>query len=255
MKNERRIAVIDLLRGVAVLLMLGYHTVVSFGWYYRITPFDTLFGLLKDGAPQLISSLFILVSGICSYYSSSNIKRGLRVTGCAAGITLVTAVILPALGMSGLDIYFGILHFLGCAMLLSPLLKKLAEHIPATAGIPLMLILFAFTREISEGFLGFGGSLSIRLPDSLRQAGFLFPIGIYSDSFYSSDYYPLLPWLFLFTVGIYLGSLLKRSQLRESAYRKTVPFVEFIGRHALIIYIAHTPAIYAAGYIISLTMN
>ncbi len=69
------------------------------------------------------------------------------------------------------------------------------------------------------------------------------PFGITSPSFGSFDYFPLFPWLGIFLIGSALGKSVYAS--RKSLLPWTMPrtFVNWAGRHALVIYIAHQPVI------------
>lgn len=250
-----RIASLDLLRGTAVILMVLYHTVYSFGMYYKLAFFSTLFSALRDVAPAFISTMFITVCAVSAYLSGSNIRRGLKTLAIAGGITIGTVIILPALGMDGLEIRFGVLHFLGCAMILSPLLIKLVKKTPSHIGITVSSFLFLFTMKISDGWLGIPGFLAIAVPQYLKDIGWLFPIGIISENFYSSDYYAILPWIFIYTIGLWLGKSVFKNEIPETAYRSIVRPIETVGKKSLLIYLAHTPVIYLIGYILTLFLK
>ena len=93
-------------------------------------------------------------------------------------------------------ILFGILHCLGVAMMLYPLLAPLVERLPVWAGVLLSAALYLLTAGIGQRVLGFG-PFTVPLPDALYDCGFLFPLGLHPRIFASADYYPLLPWIFL----------------------------------------------------------
>ena len=61
-------------------------------------------------------------------------------------------------------------------------------------------------------------------------------------SFWSSDYFSLIPWLFLFLTGFYLHGLCGKQIL--SVQWKGIAPLNLIGRHALEIYMVHQPVIY-----------
>ena len=69
----------------------------------------------------------------------------------------------------------------------------------------------------------------------------LWMLGIVAPGFSSADYFPLLPWVFLFFAGYYLYEL---RQGEPCALR--LPFVTAIGRHSLLIYLLHQPLVYGA---------
>lgn len=106
-----------------------------------------------------------------------------------------------------------------------------------------VLFLFFLTYNIGNGYLGFG-TLKIMLPESWYGGNALFALGFTDSSFYSADYFPLLPWLFVFIAGTYLGVWAQQGRFPEWAYRSRAPFFQLMGRHSLAIYILHQPVIY-----------
>ena len=123
-------------------------------------------------------------------------------------VTAVTLLVLPSE-----RILFGILHFLGAAMMLLGLCEPLLGKIPAPVGLLLSALLYLATDSIGQGWIGLG-PLRLELPRALYDAGFLFPLGLHPRIFASADYYPLLPWLFLFLAGYWLG---------EAFYHRRMP--------------------------------
>ena len=79
--------------------------------------------------------LFMLLSGISSWFSKSNVKRGLKVAGIAIILTIITHLYDPAFGIK-----FGILHLLGTCMLLSSLLIKLNKNLLILLGSSVILL-------------------------------------------------------------------------------------------------------------------
>ena len=61
-------------------------------------------------------------------------------------------------------------------------------------------------------------------------------------SFFSTDYFPLLPWLFLFWAGYFLHHLLGRERLAPLR-RSVCPPLGWMGRHSLVLYLLHQPVI------------
>ena len=124
--QSKRVYILDVLRGASVIAMIFHHSYVLLHFTRGIThPFfsSDLFNALQ----LLFVCIFLLVSGICTNFSKSIAKRGLIVSASAFVVTLVTAVLLPAVGVTGLEIYFGILHMFGLSMLLYALIKPLLD--------------------------------------------------------------------------------------------------------------------------------
>lgn len=112
-KSTKRYPFLDELRGAAILMMIAYHLlydgVVFAGW--DIPLFSPPLSIWQDS----IGALFILLSGCMCRLSRSNWRRGLRCLAAACVITAVTFFLVPTVAD-----WFGVLHFLGCAMLLYP---------------------------------------------------------------------------------------------------------------------------------------
>lgn len=242
---ENRIHFLDELRGLAVFCMVFYHAFFILYSGFGISRAEMLFNFFEPIQP-LFAAIFISLCGISCSLSRSNLKRGLRLLAVAAGFTLVTALILPALGFEDMEIYFGILHFLSVSILLCVLLKKPLERLSPFAGILLCAVLYPLTSGIESRILSYGELIYLELPEALYETNLLMPLGIYSPSFYSGDYFPLLPNIFIFLFGYFLGRYFLCRGFPETLYKKRSGFLSFLGRKALIIYIVHMPLIYFA---------
>ena len=67
--------------------------------------------------------------------------------------------------------------------------------------------------------------------------------GFYPWWFYSTDYFALLPWLFLFWAGYFLYDVVGRQRM-EPLRRSVCPPLGWLGRHSLLLYLLHQPVIY-----------
>lgn len=250
--KKSRIAPLDFIRGAAITVMVVFHLFFTFGEVFGFSSFLWLYEFIASTAiVDVFAGMFIIISGISSSLTRSNTRRGLKTLGIAVAITLVTVYLMPLFGYDHLGISFGILHLLSLAMLLSPVFLKLSEQVPSQVAVPLCILLFALTRNIRDGYIGITKACaSFVIPQSIREIPFLFPFGITSDSFFSADHYPLLPWIFLFIIGIYAGKHLRYATLPEKFYKPVCKPVEAIGRHTLYIYVAHQPVIFLLGLII-----
>lgn len=245
MKNEtRRIELLDELRGFAILAMIVHHTFLDIGFIIGLDWGYEVFNKLCVLQP-IFWSIFIIISGICSRLSRNTLKRGLIVFGAGLFVTLLTAVILPASGVTGAEIYFGILSCLGACMIITGISMPLIEKTNPIAGMAVSAILFAAFWSISEGSLLFG---LIKLPEKLYQTNYLMPIGIYSPEFASADYFAIFPWLFMFLFGAFLGKYAKDGAFPEWTYKKHSKPLSFVGKNSLWFYLAHQPVLYAIMY-------
>ena len=196
---------------------------------------------------QSICWTFILLSGFCYQIGKRHLKRGLTVFIAGLAVTAVTAVFMP-----NNVIIFGILTLIGTCMLVMIPLDKAFGHINPVIGLILAAAAFFVTRNVNYGTLGFDDIIIKWLPrDILYKNLFTAFWGFPPHSFHSGDYFSFIPWVFLFICGYFLyGIFAKRGWLKIFAHKSICP-LEFIGRHALIIYLVHQPLLYAIAEVIN----
>lgn len=165
-------------------------------------------------------------------------------------VTLVTSVVEPEY-----IIQFGVLHMLSVSMLIYGLMQKPLSKIPRIFGMILFAVLFAISYCVPYRYLGIPNIFAIKLPNVLYSTSWLFPIGFPNASFSSSDYFPLIPWLFAFLFGTYIGKYAAEERFPKFAYKSHIPFFSFLGRHALLIYVAHQPIIFGITYVIAFILG
>lgn len=238
-----RLNIMDELRGFAVLFMITYHALYTLSYLYGLewarTAFERLNPLQPFGA-----ALFIVIAGVSSNLSHSNRDRGLRLVPFALLISLVTAFVTPSA-----MIWFGILHFLAVCMILFGLFQPHWNSIQFSwLWVALCVVLFFFTKTIPWGYLGFGPVAVLPLPNVLYAQEWLFPLGFYGPNFASADYFPLLPWAFLFLAGAFLGKPVAQGHAPAWLYPSRLPFLSWIGKRALLLYLLHQPLIYAVAW-------
>lgn len=235
--KKERIAALDILRGGAMVLVMLYHLLFDLRYIYNIS----IPRPITPGQPETetvhICFLWVLfaVSGICTRYSKDPIKRGAFLYIIGWLITFVTSYFIP----SEL-IVFGVLSCFGASMticgLLRPLLDKIPWQILLISSALLWIIFMDFHRSGTIHL--FVTDITVPLPAVDR---YLYPIGIKSGEFYSADYFPLIPYIFMFLFGYALHTPVKEHKLPEAFYRMNCPPLEFIGRHSLLIYAVHQP--------------
>ncbi len=246
--SRRRIHMVDEIRGFAIICMIVHHAFLDVGdvlgleWGYKV--FDALCII-----QPFFWAIFIIISGMCSRLSRNTLKRGIAVFACGGIITFVTALIMPILGFEGTEIYFGILHCLGICMIITGIIMPLINKIDFRIGAAISIILFAVSYGLEERHILFG---LIDLPDSLYRFNIFAPFGFHNTSFYSADYFPIIPWIFMFLFGAFIGKIALDDNLPEAMYKKRSKFLSFIGRNSLWVYLAHQPVIYAVMLLISL---
>lgn len=104
------------------------------------------------------------------------------------------------------------------------------------------LLLFAATYHTQDGFWQLG-PWQILLPGAWYANLFTAFFGFFPRGFFSTDYFPLLPWLFLFWAGYFLHFCMGRARM-EPLHRSVCAPLGWLGRHSLGIYLLHQPVIY-----------
>lgn len=228
---------VDLLRGIAVLMMITFHLlfdlnylgIASFNiqwgplWFFgRLTAFIFIFLV---GVSLKLSYMRSILSGYKGSLILKYVKRGLRILSYAFIITIVTWLVIG----EGY-IIFGVLHFIGVAIILSyPLLRH--EKLNLSLAILFIAVGLFFLNQRSD-------------------IGYLFWLGIIPCDFYTLDYFPILPWMGVVSLGIYAGGKLYRDYKRRFPIKNIsgygiIEFLVLIGRHSLFIYFIHQPVILA----------
>lgn len=249
-EGQRRIYLLDELRGFAIICMVFHHMFYDIGFVLHYDIGYRIFNFLCVFQP-FFWAIFIITSGICSRLSRNTVRRGIIVFACGLAVTLVTAVIMPAMGISGAEIYFGVLSCLGLSMIITgifmPLLNRLGKK-GSVIGMAVSAVLFLATYDVSDGQLLFG---LIDLPQSLYNTNYFSFLGFHNTMFFSADYFPLIPWLFLFLFGAFLGKWAKDGAFPQAFYKSRVKFLQKVGKNSLWVYLLHQPALYAVMYILS----
>ena len=192
-----RYALLDELRGLDLVSMMLYHACWDMMFLFGIW-MDWYAGMPGRLWQQTICWVFILLSGFCAPFGRHMLRRGVTVFAAGALVTAVTLVFMP----EG-RVIFGVLTFLGTAMLLTGVLEPLLKKVMPAVGLAVSAVLFALTYHLDERWLGFGG-LRLALPDAWYANYFTAFFGFLPFDFYSTDYFALLPWLFLFWAGYFL---------------------------------------------------
>ncbi len=239
--QKPRYGLLDTLRGLCVLSMVCYHAVYDLVYIkgVQISWFPETPGYVWQ---QSICWAFILLSGLCQGISRRHVPHGLILVACGAAVSLVTGLVMPQEA-----IHYGVLTFLGLAALLLYLLDLLCERLclrlPVWAGLILAAVLFFLTRGVPQGYLGFEGLRLLNLPAALYRFDWLAVLGFPSSTFVSSDYFPLIPWFFLYLAGYFLWGLFKQSEKARSFLTPGFRPLAFLGRHSLLIYLLHQPVL------------
>ena len=238
-KGRRRITFLDEARGLCIVCMVFFHTFYDLAYIFNFQIGYTLHNFFLPAQP-FFAGAFIAICGVCCRLSKSNFKRSGIIAAAAAIVTVVTLVLSEFNIVE--PIYFGILHLLASSVFIFAVLRPLLNKIHPAAGIAACILLTVLLLNIQDGEIGIGSvgiTFNTKTPELLA-----LPFGIGKTRLYASDYFPLLPWIFIFFAGTFLGKYFTSDKLPEFFYKRHFPPLHIIGRHSLLIYILHQPIIY-----------
>lgn len=269
-RSGGRLETLDLVRGLTLVSMILYHWMWDFLY---LSDTGRRMTALKDWYrgpggffwQQSICWTFILLSGFCVPFSRRIFRRGLEVTAAGLVVSAVTVFL-----MYDERVLCGVLSFLGAAMILSGILDRIllknavntwtrepAEpERPSTAGGASALIgfavcclLFYITRWVNRGFLQLWPGRTLILPAFLFTEGIpgaiLTAVGFPMKDFFSTDYFSMIPWFFLFRAGFYLHQIMRgRGWFSSPVFHCRIPLLNRMGEHSLLIYMLHQPVLY-----------
>lgn len=238
-----RFHTIDLIRGFCIISMVLYHFFYDLHYVFNVqlSWFQSHNTYLWQ---QSICITFIFIAGISFSFSKNNLKRGFLILFMGMVFSLVTYLIIPEQ-----FIVFGILHFIGIACIITALLCPLLKKIPAVIGFFVFLLLFLITKEINNGYLGFGDIHLIKVSQKLYTVPFLSVVGFPTKTFFSADYFPIFPWIFLYISGFFSWFCISPKVKQAPIFKIKLGFINFLGRNSLIIYLLHQPILYGILYL------
>ena len=226
---------VDAARGVAIIMMIVYHTTYDLDTLggYDIQSTAGLWDLFAD----VTASLFLFLVGVSLAISRARtsltgwklfgkyLARGLRILAYAVVLT----VVFLALGIG--VVAFGILHLIGVSIILSyPFLR------------------LRFTNLVL-GTLIFAAGQYIMAQDPYSQSFWLLPFGVVPENVIMPDYRPLLPWFGVVLIGLFFGNVVYGDGIRPAITEDKAPVLVRpllpLGRNSLFVYLIHQPIIIA----------
>ena len=217
-----RIDLLDLWRSLAVAVMLVFHLCYDLSLFGHF-PAQALRTPLAHAVVWISGGSFILLSGTVLRFSRSPLRRGLMVLCCALAVTVASL-------LAGYPVAFGALHLIGICMIVFGALRERLERLPTAALAAGAALLFALSALLTA-------SVRVRFP-------LLYPLGLRRADFYSADYWPLLPWAFLYLLGLPLGRFLEAHRENALLSRPISRVLTAPGRCSLWIYLLHQPIMY-----------
>ena len=226
-KAEGRIWEIDALRGFLILCVIASHTLFFLSGVKNLLTLPSFVQfVMRNGG-----ILFVVLSGLSATLGKRSFRRGALVFAGGMVLTLGSYAAV-ALGWmsSSMVIRFGVLHLLGFVMMLYPRMKELPDWTLLVLGLVIIAL-----------------GMWFELKPVLVESRILFPLGLHDYSFSSGDYFPILPHLGWFCLGIVLGRCLYREKkTRLPRVRADNPILRFFcwcGRNSLYIFILHLPLV------------
>jgi len=204
---------LDLMRGVAILMMIAFHLIYDLN-EFGFTDISLSGYWLTTYWRYLIVFLFLSSVGISlvlAYGKQFNIvkfSKRMALLGLAAlMVSLGTYLMFP-----NAWVYFGILHLIWASCLIAvPFVR--APNTSLLIGVVILGLGYFNLPDLS--FLR--ALLSNNLPGA------------------SVDFYPLFPWLSLVFIGIYLG----HNPWHKKIISCRSTFIQYLGQHSLLIYLVH----------------
>lgn len=237
MKN--RVQLLDTIRGIVLVSMILYHATWNFVYIYGM---DWAW-YRSEGAyiwQQSICWTFILLSGFCFSLGRRHFKSGTLVFGSGLLVSAVTLLAMPQN-----RIIFGVLTCIGSCIWILAFLEKIFRKLPWEIGIGVSFFFFIVTKNINSGYLSIGGFKLGEIPKEWYLNYVTTYLGFPFRGFYSTDYFSLFPWIFLFLTGFFLFGIWEKYGLKDKKFMKiNIPFFSFMGRHSLVIYLLHQPIVY-----------
>lgn len=158
--------------------MVGYHHLFDLGEFRGVKSFlgfsTDLSGAAWTAAQAFFAGIFVILSGVSSTLSRSNLRRGVKLLAVAAAVTAVTWFFEPSAA-----VLFGILHCLAVSILLYGALFERKGSVACAVWGAVVMGLSAFLPVLRTAMA--------------VNSDWLVPFGIYGPTFASYDYFPSSP--------------------------------------------------------------
>lgn len=282
----KRIALIDFLRALALVFMIGFHlcydlNVVS-GKYveWQFLPWVKLWQQLNllcfifvsgmsfavrtkgqgeaNSEAQLVANNEVQPAAKAETKPAASAKaflhkhkillQGLWLLLLGQAITWVTEYFMPSEA-----IHYGVITFFGSALLFSYLVEnkrwQLLRGVGPELGTFLCLGAFLYTYHVQLGYFGLA-EWQHKLPGWLYEANYAF-WGFPNDDFFSADYVSFIPHIFMYWLGFYAYRLLAARAPQILGWGAFRTF-NSLGKHSLVIYFLHQPVLLGVLWLLGL---
>ncbi len=222
---QNRITVFDTIRGFTMLSMAGFHACYDLAYLYGWDmPWFTQ-TIFQDIWRASISWVFLFIAGWMCTLSRNNIKRAVKYATAAFVVWVATTLVSVDDSVN-----FGIMFCMAACTAIVALARPVIVKVPSVWGIAICLTLFALTWSI---------------PKTVYPIPYLAWLGFPSPDFVSGDYYPVIPFLFMYLAGFFAAHTTQEANYEAPgwAYANPIPALASLGRHALPFYLLHQPVI------------
>ncbi len=234
---NKRYYLLDSIRGICILGMIIYHTLFDIVAFFGVPVTENLMTAV-DVVRDFGASCFICLAGICIHFGKRPVKRLIMISVAALVVSIATFITVP-----DMPVIFGILTFMAAASLIMMPLRKYLDKLPAGICAVISFIMFFVTFEVRHHYAGWYFIKLFEFPEVFYRNYFTAAVGFPFYGFATSDYYPLLPWIFMFFFGFFLWKCMKKSEKLMHILEFRLPFLEKIGKVSLYIYVLHQPVI------------
>jgi uncharacterized membrane protein len=240
--GAQRFIEIDMLRGVAIILMIFGHILWDLD-YFGLLPINSgIYSALQSTVPPL----FFLLVGMSLIVSKKKVEhnpkidenvyyknlvvRGMNIFCLGMCLTIGSLIFFPEK-----IVFFGVLHCIGLSIALSTIFLKYRKYVPFFA-VSFIFIGWIFMQSY------------IQNPTLLHLIIGQHSVDLWS---YTLDYFPIMPWFGLVLLGIIIGDGLyegssRRFHMPNLSKYKPIKIFQWCGQHSLGLYLVHQPVIAGA---------
>lgn len=232
-----RLQSIDLLRGLALVGMMIYHFSWDLSWFGYHAPGYAAEGWLRLLA-RAVAFSFLFLAGFslflahrCGILWKAFLLRFFVIIAAALLVSAVTFALMP-----DHFIYFGILHEIALTSIAGLLFLRTPLFVNVVVALA-FIVLPATGQYVSGPCFWW--------------------LGLAGDARPSFDYVPFFPWFAAGLVGLTTARILQRCGALHWL-QKGIPgrllnrWLQWAGRHSLLIYLVHQPVMLGALYLFSL---
>jgi uncharacterized membrane protein len=225
--NIRRSLALDAARGLAVVAMVVFHTIWDLGHFGFIAA-DIPWSAPVSAFGHSIAFAFLFIAGVSLFLAHPGAirwgdfwRRFLIVAGAAALVTVGTYIVFPRA-----FVFFGILHCIAAASL-------------ASIGF----VLLPWPAALAAGALAFAMPHVLAAPTF--DSDWLQWLGLGTREPFTQDWRPFFPWVGAMLLGVAAAKSLRPPLGAGETGARPLKGLGFLGRHSLLIYLAHQPLLFA----------